>query len=275
MPDFSAILPSESLQFVLEGSFLIFTLVLARVSGLVMTAPIYGTQDVPVRVRALLAVALAMLIAPLHVGGFSIQINSLVAYAVLIGGELIIGLVLGMGIRILFSGIQVAGQIIGQMSGMALADVFNPGFNENVPLFSQILYFVTLAVFVLTGGHRLVMEALLDTFAAMPPGHASFSEHIVEALISTLAESFSLGVRAAAPVMTALLLATLVLGLISRTMPQLNIIAVGFGINALVTFGGLFVSLGALVWIFQEQIEPLLSLLSGALVGTPVDPGGT
>ncbi len=79
-----------------------------------------------------------------------------------------IGLVLGLGIKILLAGIQLAGQIISQLSGLALADVFQPNLGTTVPVFSQLLLYVTLAVFVVLGGHRMVMAALLDTFAVLP-----------------------------------------------------------------------------------------------------------
>ena len=68
--------------------------------------------------------------------------------------EVAIGLLLGLGVIILFSGVQVAGQIVSQMSGMSLADVFDPGFDENVSVFTQLFYFLTMAVFVAIGGHR-------------------------------------------------------------------------------------------------------------------------
>ena len=253
------------LQTYLLSQFLIFTLVLTRVSGLVMTAPIFGTPDVPVRVRALLAVALALLITPMYSGTTVDDPGTLPNYLVYIGGEALIGLLLGLGIVILFTGVQVAGQIISQLSGMALADVFSPGFDANVPMFSQLLYFIAMAVFVLIDGHRLVMAALLDTFYQIPPGAGGLSGSVVETLTTILTQSFSLGIRAGAPIMTALLLSTLVLGLISRTMPQLNIIAIGFGLNSLVTLGGLFLGMGAIAWVFQEQVEPMLELLGGSL----------
>ena len=88
----------------------------------------------------------------------------------------------GSGMNILFSGIQVAGQIVSQMSGLSLADVFNPGFEEDVSVFSQLFYFLTLAVFVAVGGHRIVTEALLETFAGAPPGHAALGDNFVEVL---------------------------------------------------------------------------------------------
>jgi flagellar biosynthetic protein FliR len=84
-------------------------------------------------------------------------------------------------------------------------------------------------------------------------------------MTTLLSQSFSLGIRAAAPAMAALLLATLVLGLISRTVPQINILAVGFNINALLTLGGLAVSLGAISWAFPQQAAEALSMLQQAI----------
>jgi len=244
--------------------FLAFTLVLTRISGLVMTAPIFGSADVPARVRALLAVALAVLVAPLQFGASFAHPTSVVGYLVLIGGELLVGVALGMGIMLLLSGIQLAGLVIGQLSGMQLADVFNPGFDTSVPVFSQILYYVTLAVFVVIGGHHRLLEALLDTYQAMPTG-AGFPTLFVDAMTTLLSQSFELGVRAAAPAMTALLLATLLLGLVSRTLPQINAMQIGFGINSFVTLGMISLSMGTVAWLFQEQIDPALKLLVSSL----------
>ncbi len=248
--------------------FVIFTLVLARVATLVMIAPIFGSSGVPVRVRAVLAVAISLLIVPLEFSKTTACPESLVDYLVLAGAEALIGLTLGLGVMVLFAGMQVAGQIISQMSGMQLAEVFDPGFDGSVPVFSKLLGLVTLAVFVTIGGHRRVMEALLDTFVWLPAGRGDFSRSILDAMTSVLMQSFVLGIRAAAPVMVALLLATLILGLVSRTLPQLNVIVLGFGFNSLATLGMLSVSLGAAAWIFQGQIEPALESLLDALKPT-------
>jgi len=88
---------------------------------------------------------------------------------------------------------------------------------------------------------------------------------VTEAMTSLLTQSFVLGVRAAAPAMVALLLATLVLGLVSRTLPQLNVMALGFGFNVLATLGALSISLGAAAWAFQDQVEPVLETVLDAL----------
>ena len=245
--------------------YTLFTLVLTRVSGLMMTAPIYGTQDVPLRVRAMLSFSLAILITPTQWGVAVQYPGSIFNYMVFIGAELFIGLCLGLGVMILFSGIQLAGQMIGRVGGLLLADVFDPSTGDSVPLFSRLLLLVTLSVFVCIGGHRIVMAGLLETFQTIPPGSAAVSTSIVETFVVLLTQSFELGMRAAMPVVVAILLSTLVMGLISRTMPQLNILMVGFGMNSLLTFGTMSLSLGTAVWVFQDEVEPVIRLLMEGL----------
>ncbi|HQU47256.1 MAG: hypothetical protein B7Z73_17640 [Planctomycetia bacterium 21-64-5] len=124
---------------------------------------------------------------------------------------------------------------------------------------------VALAVFLLCGGHRMAMTGFLDTFAALPPGSASMATSLGDMVVTLLVQSFSLGVRVAAPATAALLLASLVLGIVSRTLPQLNVMALGFGLNALVTLSILSASLAGLAWLFQDEVEPALNTVLSAL----------
>src|SRR5690606_40465510 len=121
-------------------------------------------------------------------------------------------------------------------------------------VFSALIQYATLALFVVLGGHRLIVGALLETFVWAPPGQAFYGREFTEVIIGLMTQSFQLGIRAAAPMMIALLLATLVLGLVSRTLPQINVIAVGFGLNSLVTIGGLMLTMGIIAWAFQDPI---------------------
>ena len=269
--------PMDWLQQLNLEHFLLFTLVLARVSGLTMTAPIYGTKDVPMQVRGFLALALALLITPSQWHVAVQDPGTTINYMVFIGSELLVGVCLGLAVVILFSGMQLAGQMIGRVSGLMLAEVFDPSTEAQVPTISRLLFMVSLAVFVSIGGHRFVMAGLLDTFEEIPPGGLSpwqipafqavasdggvANSSIVEAMTVLLTQSFSLGIRAAVPVVLAVLLSTLVMGLISRTLPQLNILMVGFGLNSMLTYALLSITLGASVWVFQGHIEPLVGLM--------------
>jgi flagellar biosynthesis protein FliR len=253
------------LQQLSYDKFLLFTLVLTRVSGLTMTAPIYGTSDIPAQVRALLAVALALLITPTQWHVAVSQPPTVLMYLVLIGSELLIGLCLGLGIMVLFSGAQLAGEMISYVSGMMLGDVYDPGSQSEVPIFSRLLQLVALAVFVCIGGHRVVMAGMLDTFASIPPGSGVIPNTISEAFVVLVTQSFHLAIRASIPVVTALLLSTLVMGLISRTLPQLNVLMIGFGLSSILALGVLALTIGAAAWAFQDQVAPALSTVLEAL----------
>jgi flagellar biosynthetic protein FliR len=243
----------------------LFMLVFTRTSGLVMTAPVFGKNQIPTQVRVLLALALAVLVMPSQWDRAVQSPATLLNLLILVAGELIVGLCLGLGVDILFSGTQLAGQLIGRISGETMAEVYDPSVDDSLPILSQFLNMLALAVFVCIGGHRLVIAALLDTFQSIPPGGTGIPADMAGALTTLLAQSFSLGIRAVAPVMTALLLGSLVVGLIGRTLPQLNVMALGFGVNALVSYGALAMTLGATVWAFQSQIEPALETLLDAL----------
>jgi flagellar biosynthesis protein FliR len=249
------------------GKFLLFTLILTRVSGLVMTAPIYGTTDIPMQVRALLGVVLAVLILPSQWNVSVAYPETILNYLVFLGSELVVGLSLGLGVVILFAGIEAAGQVMAQVSGLSIAEVFDPSQEQNVSVFSRLLFLVTLAIFVTIGGHRMVMAGLLDTFQSIPPGSAAMPESLAETFVTLVTQSFSLGIRAAAPLVAALLLSNLVLGLIGRTLPQLNILVIGFGLNSLLTFGALCLSIGAAAWVFEDQVAPALEAVLEAWRG--------
>ncbi len=243
---------------------LLFTLVLSRVSGMMVTAPIFNSTDAPPQFRALLAAAMAMLITPTQWNVSVADPGTILNYAVLVGSETFVGLCLGLGVMILFSGMQIAGELIGRTGGIMMADVFDPTSGESVPLLSRLLHLLTLAVFVCMGGHRIIMAALLDTFQTIPLGSCAIPVSIADTFVALVTQACVLGVRAAMPVTAALLLSTLVLALVSRTLPQLNILALGFSMNAMLTFGVLALSLGAAVWLFQDQLLATLeSLLEG------------
>lgn len=255
----------STLDTLLVGRFVIFALVLARTGGLVMTAPIFGYRGIPLRVRVLLAVAMSLVVTAACLGASPPPVNSLSGLGLLLAREALVGTLLGVGVGVLLAGAQVAGQLVGQLSGVSLSDVYSPGLGENVAPVSQLFYMLTLAVFVAVGGHRIVAEALLDTFVWAPPGHAMLGSSHVEVLVGVVAQSFALGIRAAAPFMIALLLSTLVIGLVGRTLPQINVMAVGLGINSLMTLGLLFLSLGVVAWTFQGPMVDVLRELGQGL----------
>ncbi len=230
-----------------------FVLVLTRISGLFMVAPFFGATSIPRRVRALLAASVALLITILHLPRSIPPIHNLVDLTVLMAKEAALGMILALALLICFLGIQLAGQLLSHLGGLSVGVLFDPTTNTSQPILSQLLYWVALSVFLTTGGHRQVMEALLDLFVAYPPGYVVLPENAVEGIVEIVGLSIETAWRAAAPVAVSLLLSMVILGLIGRTLPQLNVLAVGLGANAMLTLAGLFVMGGTIVWVFQQQ----------------------
>lgn len=261
-------------ESLLINQFATFVLVLARVGALIATAPIFGTKAAPMQARAFLAIALALIVTPMQFGAPPADPSHLLVFGKYVLNETLVGLLLGLGVMILLSGAQLTGQIVSQLGGTALAEGYDPMSEENMPVYSQMFYFLALAMFVLVDGHRLLLAAVLDTYVWLPPGTAVFGESFVTALTTLLGHSFQLGIRAAAPAMAALLLATLTLGLIGRTIPQINILVLGFSLNALITSGILIVSVGGIAWAFPEQAAAAIDYLTEA-IRTAAEAAGT
>ncbi len=259
----------ELLLHIFRNQFLIFLLVLTRMSGMFMLAPVWGSRSMPVRVRAFLAIGVSMVVAPLLWGTSIQEPRNLIDLMVLMVCDFAIGLSLGLAIMIYFAGLQLAGQVMGQMSGMSLAEVVNPAFETSVPVFAQFLHLLMLSVFVLTNGHHQVLDALMESFRQMPPGQTHFSMSLVDALTRVTTFSFTLGLQVAAPVMIALLLSVLIMGLISRTLPQLNVLAVGFSVNSLVMLSAMLLSLGVLTRVFQENSIDVIELMRPVFESPP------
>ncbi len=190
----------SALEHLLIHYTAVFTLVLARVGGLIATAPLLSNASFPAQVQGLLAVTLALLITPLQIATASATPDNLIEFAHTLVLETLVGVLLGVGVTILISGVQLAGQTVSQLSGVSMADVISPGFDESVSAYTQLMYMVTLSVFVAIGGHRLMIDALLSTFEWAPPGKIQLGDDFFHAVTTLSAQSFELGLhrRAAA-----------------------------------------------------------------------------
>jgi flagellar biosynthetic protein FliR len=235
-----------------------FAMVLCRIGGLVMTAPVYGSPVVPVRIKAGIVIGLAVLIFPLIRHQAPSEISWSTAILGLVG-ELVIGSTIGLTLTVLISGAEVAGLTIGQQAGLALGEVFNPTYNDQTSVLGQIYGIVFVLLFLIAGGHRETLASLLDTYSVMPIGSASFRESYVLLVLETLTSAFVVGIRLAGPVLIALLLTSVLLGVLSRTMPQLHILTVGFTLKIMVA---LAVAAAAITGSREIIVDAVLDTIS-------------
>ena len=251
---------------------LVYVLVLTRVSGLVIMSPIMNTTDAPVQYRALLAFAFSMAIMPSQWFVEVVEPDSLPAFVVMIAAELFIGLAMGLGLYILFAGVSLAGELVGHVGGLQASQIFDPVTGDQVPLMSRAYQYLAITVFALIGGLNVLLTSLLDTFTTIPVGTIGFKPDVAYSLVVILNSSFVLALRIASPVLIATLISLLVIGLLNKTMPQLGLMSVGFGINSMVMFAVFSLTLGTGMWCFQERISDVFEVLFAGL-HTTIDNG--
>ena len=226
-----------------------------------MTAPVTSARAVPIRIRAMFAISLALLLTPLVRSGDFPTPQNIAQLALLVANETFVGIALGFGVKILFSALQLAGQMIAQTGGMQMANFADPNSGAPMSVFAQMFDTLVVIVFVLMNGPMMIMTAMIETFQSMPAGEAHLSLRVAPLLSSLAGESFSLAVRAGAPAVIAVLISILMTGLISRTLPQLNLLQIGFGINVIMLLITLGLSLGGAIWIVSDNFESTIQSL--------------
>ncbi|NOS99303.1 MAG: flagellar biosynthetic protein FliR [Phycisphaerales bacterium] len=247
------------IQFMLPA----FAIVLFRVGGLTLTAPLISSSAHPPQLKVAFSFIVSCMIFPvvLRTAPTFLTIGSVI---VVVFGELLIGLIIGTTVSVMFSGAELAGTMIGQQAGLALGQVVNPMLDEESSIIGQVYFLVMLMVFLAIGGHRSTVAALLDTYQTIPPGSFRLSESMVTLLEDVLRSAFIFGMRLSAPALTALFIASLVMAFMSRTMPQLNILTVGFAIRAFVALAAAALSMSLSYDLIHDEIVNVFEALRSA-----------
>lgn len=182
-----------------------------------------------------------------------------------------LGLALGLGVLTIAAAMQLGGYLIDQQTGISLGEVFNPELDTSSSLTAETLYWVGTVVFLIVGGHVLVVTSLMDTFQSLPVGYAVVSQSVVELLSNLVHQSLSLAIRVSAPIMVTMSLVGLSMGFLGHTIPQINILVVGFPIRMIVGLTIVGLSLTTIGDIISNQFPTTISELKSSLVGTSTE----
>lgn len=241
-----------------------FLLVLFRVGGMMLAAPIFSSSILPPQFKALLTVAISLAVFPVAAAHVSVPVSLASAVGGLVG-ELAIGLLIGLGLTVVVSGVQIAGQVVSQQAGLALGDVFNPMLESSVTVVSEIYFVVAMLIFLAAGGDHALIRCVLDSFTSLPPLAWRATEGWASLLVDLMTLSFTIAIRVGGPTMLALLLAFLTLGFISRTLPQLNLLTVGFPVKSALAILVMAMSLIALEPVLLDSLQICMDGVRGAL----------
>jgi len=214
-----------------------FLMILMRVGAILVMMPIFGERVVPAQVKAALSVVIAVLVYPvLNVPLTQVPTDSTVQLLLAMGGEILIGIVIGFVSRIVFAAVQTAGELMGFQMGVAIANVIDPVSSTQVSILSEFLYLMALLIFVTVDGHHIFLAAITESYRTIPALGGIFGSHAVREMVLLTRDVFVTGLRLSAPVVAVVFFVNVSLGLIARTVPQINVFIVGFPVQV---FAGL------------------------------------
>ena len=238
------------------SQLLAFILVLVRVSGIIATAPVFGSSNIPPQIKVVLSLMLALILYP-FIPLITVYPDRPDHYIMLIASEMLIGLVLGIIARFLFGAVEFAGTVIGFQMGLGMAMVFDPQSQEQISIVGKFENITATLIFLAMDGHLIVLQALVRSYSVLPPGGASISRPLVENLTELSASVFVIGLQIGAPLIVALFLANAIVGLLARSVPQIQVFVVGFPLTLMLGFLFLFFGMPFFAQAVHQMFEKL------------------
>jgi flagellar biosynthetic protein FliR len=211
-------------------------LVFARIGAMVMLMPGLGEVNIPVRVKLSIALALTLIILPLHRTAYQIDMTSLTPLLVLMLHEIVIGVVLGATARVTLSALQVAGSIIAQQLGLGFVTAVDPTQGQQGLLVGNFLTILGITLLFATDTHHLVIAALNDSYKIFSPGELMQSGDLAALATRAFAAAFKIGMQLAAPFLVFGLVFNIGLGVLARLMPQMQVYFVGVPLSIMIGF---------------------------------------
>jgi flagellar biosynthetic protein FliR len=229
-----------------------FMLVFARIGAMVMLMPGLGEVNIPVRVKLSIALALTLIILPLHRTAYQIDMTSLTPLLVLMLHEIVIGVVLGATARVTLSALQVAGSIIAQQLGLGFVTAVDPTQGQQGLLVGNFLTILGITLLFATDTHHLVIAALNDSYNIFSPGELMQSGDLAALATRAFAAAFKIGMQLAAPFLVFGLVFNIGLGVLARLMPQMQVYFVGVPLSIMIGFVILAAVLATMMGTFLD-----------------------
>ena len=237
--------------------FHVFLLILLRVSAVLIAAPIFGHRSFLARAKVGLAVMVTFIVFPLVVDKGFVPPVGIWPYVFLMMREVIMGLILGFAVLLVFVAIQFAGQLAGLQMGFGIVNVIDPQSSNQISILGQFLNILAILTVLTLNGHHMILSGLVSSFDIVPLGGVVFNSEVLQKLTELTAEVFVAALKISAPVMMALFLVSVAMGVLARTVPQMNVFIVGFPVQIAVGLVALMISLPMFFVLFERSWKSL------------------
>jgi len=234
-----------------------FLVVLARVGGLVTFAPFWAFAAIAPRIRIVFVFIAALVLFPALAPELRAPASDPGSLLLTICGEALVGLALGLVGRFLFAACELAAHLVGFQAGISLVNVIDPATKVQAPALPAFFSYFGVILLLATNGHHWFLQATVDSFRLLPPGGVNLSGQFIELLIKLSGQILVLGVKLAAPVLAVLLMLDIILALVGKAAPQLQVLIEGFPLKMLT---GIW-ALGLSVYYMSRTLDHYLGVL--------------
>ncbi|MCK4546024.1 MAG: flagellar biosynthetic protein FliR [Candidatus Eisenbacteria sp.] len=237
----------------------LFLLTGVRVAGLLFLAPVFGQKSLPPVHRIWMVLLLSLLLLP-AIGSQELAGISGIGFVPVVASELAVGLLLGFSVLLFLESAKFAGRLAGVHIGFGLASIVDPVTKEQGTLLDQLQGMMVLVLFVTMGGHRMLLQALGDSYSMVPIGQAQIPASLAEGIVRVFCRTIVLGIQIAMPVLASVFLTEIAIGIVAKGVPQLNIFTIGLPLRIVV---------GSLA--FTVTLPVFISLMRRVINGIPVE----
>lgn len=251
---------------ILLPQFQAFLVLVSRIGGLLAALPVFSGRTIPIKVKLGLVLTLSLMLAP-SIPMPTVSLDPMI----LVGGmlsEMTIGVTIGLAVRLLFGALEVAGELLGIQMGFGAVHLFDPTTSQQTPMIAQFFTMLASLIFLSLNAHLFAMATIIHSYEAIPAFGAHLSSHLGEEILLLSQRMFTIGLKLSAPVLIAILLINVLMALLGRAVPQVQVFVLSFPIT--IAGGLLVLSLGmpftvALIGSEFEQLQLTIEALLRSL----------
>jgi flagellar biosynthesis protein FliR len=241
--------------------FSTFLLIFIRVGVILFILPFFNSKTIPVIAKVGLTFIITILLYPVTTVQMMDLPKNTLGLAQLILGEIIVAMILGMMVQVLFEGVKIMGQLVGFQTGFSIANVIDPQSGAQVSILSNMAYLMAMVLFLILNGHHILLNALRESFEIIQIGTLRLNRDLMREMINHMSQMFVIGIKIGAPAIAALIFTKIVFGLVTKLIPQMNIMIVAFPLQIIIGLIFFGVSLRLLLVIMEKYVGDLDSLL--------------
>lgn len=234
-----------------------FLIILARMSGLAL-APVFNTKNFPRPWKVALVLMFTYFIWQLGIlDTYTVPTNTL-QYILVIIVELMIGMILSLIALFFFAAVQLAGQLIDTQMGFGIMNVLDPMSGTQAPILGSFKFILAMLVYLQINGHHLFLQALFDSYNFIPIGHVNFHGDFYNFVVFFFGNIFLIGLKLSIPIVGSLIIVDIVMGIMAKSIPQMNVFMVGMPAKIILGFLILLVTIPLYVYLLNSLIENMI-----------------